>query len=129
MFTVYASSQKAGSSYGETLATHVMAQSAIKRILNVQPETVLGRFDGAIEMSLRFDVETRGDVNSAVNLFCDMLDQDCVLVVDDYQNAYLIGKDYQWHHAGIMTKHRVSSFSDDFAGDFSYDGEYIYIAG
>lgn len=129
MFTVYASAHKTSQSFSKTLAAHVMAQSAVKRLMGISTETVMGRFDGAVEMSLRFSVETRGEVNEAVNLFCGMLEQDCVLVVDDYQNAYLIAGDYQWNKAGVMTAHRAVDFPDDFDGDFSYDGEYIYIAG
>ena len=129
MFTVYASAQRTGESLGESLAAHVMAQSAVKRLMGISTETVMGRFDGTVEMSLRFNVETRGEVNEAVNLFCGMLEQDCVLVVDDYQNAYLIAGDYQWNKVGIMTAHKAANFPYDFAGDFSYDGEYIYIAG
>lgn len=127
MLRVYASAFKAGDSAGLNNGKHVMALRSVQRMFNTIPLTLSGRFDGRYEMSMVFPVESRSDVSNAVNLFCGCLDQQCIMVVDETNLAYMVDGSDMWSCTG---KHLVPCATDDLPADFnedhSFDGEFVW---
>lgn len=129
MFTVFLSAHRDEHNALENMARHALLSRAVTDLFDVYPAQVAGRYLGKNEMSIRVEVDAEGAVMSLAILARNIFQQDCVLAVDmRTMDAYLVEPDTGFVLAGKAERSEASAMPSNFDGDFSYDGQYVWVA-
>lgn len=126
-YRIYASAFTAGAIDGLNYGKHAMAMRHVAMMFDVQPLTLAGKYDGHREISMVFPVQSEADVHRAAKLFCECLDQQCIMVVDDTGYAAFVDGNNHWQRTGKrLLPTLVEDLPTDFDDDYSYDGEVVW---
>ena len=129
MYTVFLSAYREDAKAIVNMASHTVLCRAVERLFDMKPTQVAGRYNGRDEASIRVNADCMGEVFSLCNLAVDVFKQECILVIDNDDRAYLMGHDYKMNAVGTIKRMSSSTVPEDFKGDFSFDGEYVWALG
>lgn len=127
MYRIYASAYRQGNAECINMALHCKALRVVQDMFGVIPATLTGKFDNAYELSMAFHVDGIYEIRQAVELFCKSFAQDCIMVVTEDDDAYLMDSPYPGKLAGKL----VSKTNEEMeAGQFTawtYDGAQFWV--
>lgn len=126
MYRIFASAFTADNTAAVNHAALALAARAVERNFDVRPVLAAGSYQGKYEQSLIFPVQNDDELHTAVWMFCEAFNQECIMVVSDDNQARLMSAAGMLEHIGTLYCHEVKGFPELFTGDFTYDGQHIW---
>ena len=123
MYRIYASAYRPNNAECVNLALHCKALRTVQDMFGVIPVTLTGKFDNQYELSMVFPVDGIYEIRQAVNLFCKALEQDCIMVVTDDNDAIFMDSPYPGKPAGKLVSKTGEQMEAGQHTAWTYDGE------
>lgn len=127
MYRIYASAYRPNNAECVNLALHCKALRTVQDMLGVIPVTLTGKFDNQYELSMVFPVDGIYEIRQAVTLFCKALEQDCIMVVTDDNDAIFMDSPYPGKPAGKLVSKTGEQMEAGQHTAWTYDGELFWV--
>ncbi|QHR73016.1 anti-restriction SAMase [Escherichia phage smaasur] len=127
MYRIYASAYRPNNAECVNLALHCKALRTVQDMFGVIPVTLTGKFDNQYELSMVFPVDGIYEIRQAVTLFCKALEQDCIMVVTDDNDAIFMDSPYPGKPAGKLVSKTGEQMEAGQHTAWTYDGELFWV--